>query len=269
VIVALAGDDSLDPPVLWAAVSGTGIFRSIDRGETWSRSDTGFDAGVALVNSVVSLGKGVVLAGETQFLYRSDDNGQSWEQQPGIQPSPYAPVTVLAADPVNPFVVYARGEGLYKSVDGGLNWVPIYPSPPTGFIPDYVGVDPSAPDTIYMAGRDNFLGRGSSFLKTEDGGQTWTLLNKSIPGPIAVLADQDRTVFAELNGELEFSTDRGASWTSASLPYTVNRLIVDRHSLRSNTLYAATSSGVYSLGPFPLVRSQHQHPASREIPFRT
>ena len=71
--------------------------------------------------------------------------GDSWSAvNTGL---PVSDVRVLATDPVNPATVYAGGPGgLFKSVDGGANWIA------TGPLPHQIRallIDFQNPNTLY------------------------------------------------------------------------------------------------------------------------
>jgi autotransporter-associated beta strand protein len=99
-------------------------------------------------------------------------------------------ITAVAADPTNPLVYYigAATGGIWKTTNGGLNWVPLTDNLPPLTI-GAIAVSPSNPNVIYAGtGEANsftvnfadylapavFYGKG--VLKSTDGGQTWTLL---------------------------------------------------------------------------------------------
>ena len=124
---------------LLAATQDHGVYRSTDSGQTWTASNDGLtnsstheihfapsDGNVAYVTSHVG-------------VFRSDDGGQSWvERSGGLS---YRYVHAIAVDSQNPDVAYVgtaselnqlhaehiqeglhRGEGLYKTTDGGRTW---------------------------------------------------------------------------------------------------------------------------------------------------
>jgi photosystem II stability/assembly factor-like uncharacterized protein len=99
-------------------------------------------------------------------------------------------VSALAVDPRNRDVVYLGGAagGVWKTVDGGQNWLPLTDDQPSIAI-GCIALDPSNPDIVYAGtGEANNSGDeyfGSGILKSRDGGATWL----HIPGPFAELRD--------------------------------------------------------------------------------
>ncbi len=81
-------------------------------------------------------------------------------------------------DPIRPDTVYAASAtgGVFKSIDKGRTWVPIFDDQPVITIGD-IGIDPTDSDIIYVGtgepngGHNNFAGSG--LWKSTDGGETW------------------------------------------------------------------------------------------------
>ena len=96
-------------------------------------------------------------------------------------------VTVLVTHPTDGNIVYAGTAtgGVWKTLDGGLNWIPLtdrQPSLATGAI----ALMPGNPDTIFVGtGEPNFSCDshfGVGILKSTDGGYTWSQLGVSAFG---------------------------------------------------------------------------------------
>ncbi len=114
----------------WTIISGAregGVYKTIDGGDHWTKLTTG------LPNELVGKGNIAVTAGNPNRLYllyeakpggglyRSDDAGETWalvNSQASLIARPFY-YTTLAADPMNPEVVYGGAEGFFKSTDGG------------------------------------------------------------------------------------------------------------------------------------------------------
>ncbi len=182
----IMGDIALDPSnpaTVWvgtgennssrSSYGGLGLFRSRDGGASWEPAGlAGTDRiGRILVDPrdgnrvyVAALGK-LYTPGGQRGIYRTDDGGKSWnlvlpgDDQTGfvdLVMDPSDPDTLYAASwermrrPWN-FVEGGPGSGIYKSSDGGGNWVRLEGGFPQG---DHVGriglaVAPSAPRTVY------------------------------------------------------------------------------------------------------------------------
>ena len=90
-------------------------------------------------------------------------------------------VVDLEFDPHNPANIYAASAtgGVFKSADGGLNWLPVFDDQANLTIGD-IAMDPVNPGVLYVGtgeangGHNNFPGGG--VYKSTDGGQSWTFL---------------------------------------------------------------------------------------------
>lgn len=97
-------------------------------------------------------------------------------------------VSALAVDPRDPNVVYcgAATGGVWKTTDGGANWVPLTDDQPSLSIGS-LALDPQNPDVVYAGtGEQNFSGDsmyGAGILKSTDAGRTWLHIPGNFVGP--------------------------------------------------------------------------------------
>lgn len=161
-------------------------------------------------------------------------------------------ITAIATHPVDGNIVYvgSAAGGLWKTTDGGLNWVPLLDHQPSLAVGTIL-LAPGNPDTIFVGtgepnfGCDNQFGVG--ILKSTDGGYSWSQLgaaafaNKSI-SKIVMHPAQPLTLWASTtqaqagficgvpgagNGIYK-STDGGVTWPAVSLPgKSVDDLVMD------------------------------------------
>ncbi len=123
----------------------------------------------------------------------------------------------------NTIYVGAASGGIWKTSNGGSSWTPLGDNNAVLGVSDIIVVPGSNPHTIYIATGDR------------DGGSLWSLGGGQYNDNNSV-------------GVLK-STDGGATWNTTGLSFTVsqqrtvNRLLI--HPTENNTLYAATSVGVY------------------------
>ncbi|MFP5288499.1 MAG: WD40/YVTN/BNR-like repeat-containing protein, partial [Thermoanaerobaculia bacterium] len=87
-------------------------------------------------------------------------------------------IASIEASPTNPGIVYvgtATG-GVWKSVNGGLTWTPIFDDQPVAAI-GAVALDPSNPDAVWVGSGEgnprNSVSVGNGIYKSLDGGRTW------------------------------------------------------------------------------------------------
>nr|MBA3482097.1 hypothetical protein [Pirellulales bacterium] len=122
-----------------AGGAAIGVMRTTDGGNTWAVFPvnpggaepqlravlpTTFDANAAMagVQQVVLVG-----ANSNTGLYRSTDGGQTYTAISGTNGLPNGAVTQIIADPNNASQYFAGvvGQGVFRSVNGGLNWTAV------------------------------------------------------------------------------------------------------------------------------------------------
>ena len=98
-------------------------------------------------------------------LWVSADDGVTFKV---LSEGPGAPVTAMAAHPDLAGTIYATtlADGLQRSVDGGLTWLPAGPGLPSAPM-DAVAIAAHDPQLIYVAVR------GDGLWQSKDGAKTW------------------------------------------------------------------------------------------------
>jgi photosystem II stability/assembly factor-like uncharacterized protein len=192
--------DPLNPRIVYAAFwqarrnfwhlhsggAGSGLFRSMDGGDTWvelSRRNGlpkgivakdgdkggsilgkhGVAASAARAGRVYAL---VEAAGDETGLYRSDDHGESWTQINANRDLMHRPwyYTHVFACPAHADTVYVTNLQMWKSTDGGAQWSEV--TTPHGDNHD-LWIDPKNPRRM-IQGNDG--GANVSF----NGGESWS-----------------------------------------------------------------------------------------------
>jgi hypothetical protein len=140
-------------------------------------------------------------------------------------------VTAIVVDPIDTNIIYigtAQG-GVWKTIDGGLNWSPRSDNEVSLAI-GAVAMDPSDHLILYAGtGEANFSGDcydGNGVLKTIDGGDKWTTLGKrtfiaTSFSRIAITPGTPTRLFAATAKGLYRSINGGTTWrrmTGSSLP---------------------------------------------------
>ncbi len=140
-------------------------------------------------------------------------------------------VVDIEFDPKNPATVYAAAAtgGVFKSMDTGKTWLPIFDEQTVLTIGD-IGVDPVNPQIVYVGtgeangGHNNFPGGG--VYKSTNGGQSWQLMgleNTASIGRILVDPLNPQRVFVAAVGSyfqpnpergIFRSEDGGLSWSN-------------------------------------------------------
>ena len=127
----------------------------------------------------------------------------------------------------NEFYSGSVNGGLWKTIDAGRVWEPVFDSNPVASI-GAVAVAPSQPDTVYVGSGECTLrdstGFGNGVYKSTDAGKTWTHLGLDATqhiGKVAVHPTDPNTVFVAAIGNfygpttergIYRSTDGGRSW---------------------------------------------------------
>ncbi|HZE88235.1 MAG TPA: glycosyl hydrolase, partial [Verrucomicrobiae bacterium] len=161
-----------NPYSLSSGGPGSGLYRSVDAGATWTRLEGhGLPKGIlGRIGVTVSGGDSsrvyALIEAEEGGLYRSDDGGDSWSRvnDDGRFRQRAWYFTHVFADPRNPEAVYILNTGLFRSIDGGKSFS-LLPAPHG----DHHGlwIDPKNPDRL-INGND-----GGATISI-DGGKNWT-----------------------------------------------------------------------------------------------
>lgn len=145
---------SAAPENLYAALAGTGLYRSIDGGSSFDLVST--DVGPAVMALAV-MPDGRIFAGDMQQgLMVSSDGGKTWTRRLRAR------LMGLAVNPADPKRILATGPGLLLSTNGGGKWRRVLD------IPDGAGPvawSRSNPRIAYAVGFDRTLYRSSNLGK--------------------------------------------------------------------------------------------------------
>ncbi|AUC14959.1 glycosyl hydrolase [Tenacibaculum sp. SZ-18] len=174
-------------------------------------------------------------------VYKSLDGGKSWKHM-GLKNSEH--IGKIIVHPENSNIVYVAAigplwskggdRGLYKTEDGGQTWKSVIKVDEHTGVNDVV-MDPRDPNVLYASTLQRRRhvytyvggGPGSGMHKSEDGGETWTKINKGLPGVelgrigLAISPANPEIIYAIVEaanrkGGFYASTNRGASWEKRS-----------------------------------------------------
>lgn len=241
--------------VYYMGTTGGGVWKTEDAGLNWMNvSDGYFGTGsvgaVAVAASdpnVVYVGMGEhaprgVMSSYGDGVYKSTDAGKTWKHMGLALTRQTANIRI---HPNNPDIVFVAAQGaihgassdrgVYKSVDGGLNWKKtLYVDENTGCVD--LSMDLNNPRILYAAMWDyrrlpwevRSGGKGSGLYKSVDGGETWDKIEKGLPNEkgkmsVAVSKANSNKVYLVLESDSEkeqgglfVSEDAGANWTRVS-----------------------------------------------------
>ena len=184
-----------DPDILyagmWERVRGltfrdsggesSGIWRSLDGGDTWSELTVGLPSGpdvgrvgLTICRDFPDVLYAVYAAADASFLgvYRSDDGGDTWN---GTNDWALASIYSsfgwyfgqIRVDPTDPSSVFVLGVPQYRSTNGGNTWS----ENGSNMHVDHHALEfaPSQPDIVYN-------GNDGGLYRSDNGGSTWTKL---------------------------------------------------------------------------------------------
>ena len=155
------------------AVSGAGIFKSYDRGQSWEHLlSTARDSVFRYVNrlAVDPVDADVVVAATNAGIYRTTDGGITWAE---VFPPP-GRVQDLQAQPgnFNTMIAGVNPGGILHSADGGQTWD--YGISSLDILGGSARIElayaPSDPSIAYASVENS---QGATLLRSEDGGASW------------------------------------------------------------------------------------------------
>ncbi len=262
--------------VLLAGTWGAGIFRSTNRGNTWTPVNTGlaYEPGEGFVYVEVFAQKGEVLyVGTQNGLYASTDGGNRWHPVSNFRKSESISSIAVIGDRI---YVGTLNTGVWYSDDDGGSWQQVN----DGFGPKSVH-ELSSIGTTLIAGGENrlfrkranedaltainddffvpqieslaaiedllyvgaYISEGELFKSHDEGDALTHITLEKMGNPIIALAGFGATVYAGTYGSGVFrSDDRGDSWT------TINEGLTDRKvcallAVNEDTVFAGTAEG--------------------------
>ncbi|NQY68330.1 MAG: glycosyl hydrolase, partial [Flavobacteriales bacterium] len=227
--------------------SGTGMYKSIDGGRSWTSIGLPESRHIPRVRihpknpdiAYVAVLGDLYKSSEQRGVYKTTDGGKSWNRV--LFSNEDAGAVDLILDPLNPDVIYAStwrvrrtpfdfssggdGSALWKSEDGGDNWTNIsknkgLPEGTLGIIG--VTVSPVNPDRIWTIIENE---KGGVY-RSDDAGKTWELTNSDrslrqrawyYSRIYADSKDSDKVMV--VNVAYHTSTDGGKSFKSRGAPH--------------------------------------------------
>ena len=190
---------------IYIAGAERGVFRSTNNGISWMYSDSGL---LTPVWTLVVSNSGDVFAGTDSGLYRSTDLGSSW-QMCSFAGKEISDLSSIRDGRLFASVFYGAGNfsynesNIFESTNGGNDWEPIYQFRDNE--------DPSS--MIIDSSLDFFVSDYGGIFRSEDSGKSWLLLDSSIYLNLGIYTVSTLgTLFANDNGKLLQSTNRGDSW---------------------------------------------------------
>ena len=246
---------------------GYGVWKSTDGGISWNPHNNGM--GDITVNELIMdpndsdimLAASYYSSGRT---YKTTDGGANWV----ISNAAGFNIKDIAYHPTNSNIVYASGQGVSKSVDGGATWSSTPTGVPSGAQRIALAVTPDQPNWVYLLA-GNSTGLMGVYRSTDSGANFTTrattpnILGYPYDGSdtksqayydLVIAADPtDASVIYTGGVNLWKSVDGGATMTCASYWVSpqggVDVVHADQHALEfspyTNAIYNGNDGGVY------------------------
>lgn len=209
---------------LYALVDTKGLYYSSDNGANWILKTNGLPS-IGLQKMGI-YGQTILISAITSKLYRSTDNGNSFNLIT-------VPTGIAFALSQNNYFL-GSNNGVYKSTDDGLNWTT-------------AGLTGNTLNVMKFNGNSLFAGTNSNgiYLST-DYGSTWTQRNNGLTTlNIKSICFSGVNVYCGTDSGIFISTNNGNSWNSAGMELKGNSNFV--MTSNTTTVFTGTSaSGVYS-----------------------
>jgi len=231
--------------IIYAGTSASGLYKSADRGATWSSSSSGISDD-RIFHIIVNPTNPNILYVGSKPVFKSTNSGASWQRKDiGL---PFTPVFSLAIYKGNQNILYAgtfRNKGVYTTTNGAENWssANIMGDIPTGSEIHALAIHPTNSQIVF-AGTE----KGEIF-KTTDSGAYW---NKEldVAGQSSFIFDikfdpsNTSTLYASSWGVGVYkSTNSGNSWFQVNNG--LGNLSVAELDINSGKIYAGTENGIY------------------------
>ncbi len=239
-----------EPGVLYAGAQPAALFKSADRGNTWTineglyhhpqRAQWNPGAGGLCLHTILldpADPRRLYIAVSAAGCYRTDDGGVTWEPRNQNVRADFMPnkfpefgqcVHKMAMHPARPGVLYQQNHcGVYRSDSAGDDWTDIG----EGRLPSRFGfpiaVHPHDLKTIYVVPEESDESRlsvGGRFAvwRSRNGGETWARLSKGLPDRAYLVVlreamavdtlDEAGVYVGTSTGQLFHSRNAGDSW---------------------------------------------------------
>ena len=225
---------------------GDGVYKSEDAGATWDHIGLDYSRHIANVEIHPSNPDLIYVAvqgaqygpSNDRGIYRTKTGGNTWEKV--LYVSDITGAASLSMDKNNPRILYAamwqherlpwqmksggKNSGLYKSTDGGDNWIKLEKGLPE--VIGKAGISVSRANSNLVYANIEAEGTKAGVYRSENGGTTWNQVNKDRVTVarswyyMEVFADpQDENIVYVLNAPVLKSIDKGVTFKPVPTPH--------------------------------------------------
>jgi len=211
--------DSRNPSILYSCLTTGQVFKSTDRGESWTGGSIIISDTIHTLVQHPDEGE-TIFAGTDRGLFKSTNSGADWIALEVFSDLETQPVCrAITIDPWIPLQIYIGMDnyGLARSSDGGKTWNLCNSGlPPAQLVKSHVfniDVHPARPD--YLCATISSIG----VVKSTDAGNSWVSLTETFKagGTLATRvifhpSDPNVICFGTARGDIYKTEDGGASW---------------------------------------------------------
>ena len=225
---------------------GDGVYKSDDAGATWEHIGLDYSRHIANIEIHPSNPDLIYVAvqgaqygpSNDRGIYRTKNGGNTWEKV--LYVSDITGAASLSMDKNNPRILYAamwqherlpwqmksggENSGLYKSTDGGDNWIKLEKGLPE--VIGKAGISVSRANSNLVYANIEAEGTKAGVYRSENGGTTWKQVNKDRVTVarswyyMEVFADpQDENIVYVLNAPVLKSIDKGVTFKPMPTPH--------------------------------------------------
>lgn len=227
VVVGNGSGETTSRTATLTVTSPTGMTCTGNGGTGWCRQETGMPYLQHAAFGSGTLGLAVSYAGD---LMRTTDGGMTWSYATTAFLGTVAFNDVAFADANTAIVVGAdfasTDNVIYRSTDGGLQWTQVYQAP-------YANLSSGLTEVRFANAQLGLVPAGRSFLRTTDGGTTWTKIDHGLTfsdgttaydraaRSVAFLDASTVVAVSSVNGlansaAMLRSSDAGLTWTTGA-----------------------------------------------------
>jgi photosystem II stability/assembly factor-like uncharacterized protein len=222
-------------PILYAATSYDGVYKSTDFGSNWTPANGGM--GSKDVRALTVTNTTTLIAGTHYVaMYRSTDLGQSWTKSVTGFPAGASILCLLESDSS----IYAgTRDGVFRTDDNGDNWVKMGGTNDTTMYSDIWAM--CEHDGVIYASMQLYF--DATIYKSTDKGTTWIRCSKTgLPAGLSFikgLEGSGNNLVAGTDEGIYYSPDGGDNW----YPTNIQNINVPNLAASGNYVYAAVPSG--------------------------
>ena len=248
---ALSADPANPSRVLLGTSAGQ-IYQSEDAGKTWQRFVRIGKGNDYVVDHILFDPKqpGVIyvaawtLESEGGSVFKSTDNGHTWQALSSLEGKSVRSMAIAASDPN--ILVAGTLDGIYRTRNGGQTWQRISPDT-SGEIKNIesIAIDPTNADIVYA-------GTWHLPWKTNDGGQNWHNIKSGIiddSDVFSIIIDPKRpdVIYASACSGIYKSENAGELFHKIQgIPFSARRTrVLKQDPSNSSVVYAGTTEGLW------------------------